>query len=85
MPSTIVVRVVTIVRNAAEPVAQELAERVGIGRAHFDQQAVLARDVMDFENLGDLGDELRRPLVARPLLVAHEDERQKRQADRLRD
>ena len=39
---------------------------------------------MDLEDLGDLGDEIRRDRLARPILVAHEDERQERQADGVR-
>ena len=71
---TIVVRVDVIVSIDAEPLAQQAAERVRVGGADLDEEAVLAGDVMHFEDLGDRGDAARGVRFGPRLFVgAHED------------
>src|SRR4030095_9408064 len=66
-------------RNAPQLLFEQAPQRVGVGRADLHQQTVLARDVMDLENVRDFRDELTRPFHTRTFLVAHEGEGEERQ------
>src|SRR5438132_12850378 len=59
-------------RDLSETLPEESPERLRVGSADFHEEAVLPRDVVDLENFGDLGQELRGPDPARPVVGSDE-------------
>ena len=54
--------------NAPEKrVRRSWPEMLGVARAHFDEIAVVAGDVVHLEDLGELGEGLRDPILGRRL------------------
>ena len=56
---------------------------LGIMRAHLDEIAVVAGDVMDLEYFGELGQRLRDPILGPGFVAANRHEREQPQAEGL--
>ena len=70
--------------DRAQPVAEQPAQRLGVGGADLREKAVLAGDLMDLEHLGDGGDGRGGVRGSGLLVGSDEDEREQRQSDGLR-
>ena len=68
--------------DAPETLPKQAPEGLRVCGPHLDQQAVLARHLVNLEHLRDLGDAARRLLRSGLLLGPHEDEAQQGQSDR---
>ncbi len=58
---------------------------LGVVRAHFDEITVVAGDVMDLEDFGELGQRLRDPILGPGFVAADRHEREQPQAEGLAD
>src|SRR6187200_2264917 len=70
--------------DGAEAVAEQTAEVFGIAATHFHQVAVLAGDVVDLQDLGDLGQKLAGVGRADALVDPNEDEGEQTQPEGVR-
>ena len=78
-----VVRVERTPGTRAKRVRRSMPEVLGVARAHFDEVAVVAGDVVDFEDFGQLRQRLGDAVLGSGLVAADGDEGEQPQAERL--